>query len=434
MKPTRRTFVQTLAAATALPLSAASQATTPSGGNDREQWLAWLQKVADPVLEALSRRELRRRMPVEAVAGHEADRAIGSHLEALGRLLMGIAPWLELEPTPGERRRETALRLRYRTLAQQAIASAVDPASPDYMRFGESAQTVVDASFLALAMLRAPKQLIDTLSPQTRDRVIAAMVKERAVLTGLNNWVLFSAMDEALLFRLGASGAAANGSAAWDRMRVAYALNELNSWYVGDGTYGDGPQYHADNYNSYVMHPYLLMLMDTLGDQAPQWKAMRPAIVERATRYAAIQERLIGPEGSFPVLGRSMTYRAGAFHLLADASQRGILPEGIAPAQVRAALTAVQARTLNAPGTFDAAGWLRIGLAGNQPGLGEVYISTGSLYLCSAAWLPLGLPTSHPFWSAPAADWTQKQVWSGKDAKADHAYGEPRPGTPPSRS
>ncbi len=374
-----------------------------------------MQRVSDPVLTALSRRELRRSMPVEAVAKHEAERAVGSPLEALGRLLMGLAPWLELEPSAGESTSETNLRVRYRAMARDAVASAVDPASPDYMRFGESAQTLVDASFLALAMLRAPRQLIDTLLPETRQRVIDAMHAERKVLTGLNNWVLFSAMDEALLFRLGAD---------WDRMRVAYALNALQAWYVGDGTYGDGPQYHADFYNSYVMHPYLLMLMQVLGEQAPAWSAMQAGIEKRAARYAAIQERMIAPEGTFPVLGRSICYRAGAFHLLADVSLRNLLPTNISAAQVRCALTAVQARTLDVSGTFDRGGWLQIGLAGHQPGLAETYISTGSLYLCSVAWLPLGLPLSHPFWSDQDEDWTQKAVWSGKDAHADHALAD----------
>ena len=371
-----------------------------------------MERVSEPVLLALSKRELRTSMPVEARPNLQKERAIGTHLEALGRLLMGLAPWLELDATPGESARETALRERYRGYARAAIASAVDPGSPDFMRWGESAQTVVDASFLALALLRAPKQLLGTMDERTRAGMIAALVKERRILTGLNNWVLFAAMDEALLFRLGAE---------WDRMRVAYALNELQSWYVGDGVYGDGPHFHADNYNSYVMQPYLLMLMQVLADEEKPWAAMRNSIVARATRYAAIQERIIGPEGTFPVLGRSITYRAGAFHLLADASLRGLLPEHVSPAQVRGALTAVQARTLDAPGTFGAQGWLQIGLAGHQPGLGEDYISTGSLYLCSAAWLPLGLPPSHAFWSSPAEPWTQKKVWAGADAPADHA-------------
>ena len=79
---------------------------------------------------------------------------------------------------------------------------------------------------------------------------------------------------------------------------------------------------------------------------------------------------------------------------------------------------------IEAPGTFDDQGWLRIGFCGHQPSLAEGYISTGSLYLCSAALLPLGLPPTDAFWSGPAAPWTSQQLWSGKSLPADHALAE----------
>jgi len=148
---------------------------------------------------------------------------------------------------------------------------------------------------------------------------------------------------------------------------------------------------------------------------------MAAAIRERAVRYAAIQERMISPDGTYPVVGRSIAYRCGAFHLLADAALRHALPAEVKPEQVRGALTAVMRKTLGAAGTFDDKGWLQIGLAGHQPGLGEVYISTGSLYLCTTAFLPLGLPASDRFWSGAATPWTGRKVWSGADLKADHA-------------
>jgi hypothetical protein len=71
---------------------------------------------------------------------------------------------------------------------------------------------------------------------------------------------------------------------------------------------------------------------------------------------------------------------------------------------------------IEAPGTFDAGGWLTIGFAGRQPHVGEGYISTGSVYLCAVGLLPLGLATSDEFWTAPPADWTSKKIWSGVDA------------------
>jgi len=85
------------------------------------------------------------------------------------------------------------------------------------------------------------------------------------------------------------------------------------------------------------------------------------------------------------------------------------LPDGVEPSQVRAAMTAVMTRMTAAPGTFDKQGWLTIGFAGHQPSMGENYISTGSCYLCSAAWLPLGLDATDPFWSAPPQPWTAKR-------------------------
>jgi hypothetical protein len=383
---------------------------------DRTLWLKHVERVSNPVLEALSKRELRLKMPVEAAAGHEEERRTGTHLEAFARLLSGLAPWLELEPSAGESAGETALRQRYRAWAQMAIESTVDRGSPDYMRFGESGQTLVDSSFLGLALLRAPKALVYSMSAVTRTRLIAALEAERKITPPQSNWLLFAALNEVVLRCLGAE---------WDRDRVGDALNKHKSWYLGDGTYGDGPRFHADFYNSFVIHPYLLALMDVLRDESsrPEWASLAEVVTERARRYAAIQERMISPGGEFPVLGRSIAYRGGAFHLLADVARRRMLPEGVAPAAVRCALTAVLERTLTPAGTFSKDGWLQIGLAGHQPSLGETYISTGSLYLCAASWLPLGLPPTDAFWAARAAAWTQKRIWAGEDALADHALG-----------
>jgi hypothetical protein len=88
-------------------------------------------------------------------------------------------------------------------------------------------------------------------------------------------------------------------------------------------------------------------------------------------------------------------------------------------------MTAVMRRMMDAPGTFDEAGWLTIGYAGHQPFIGEPYISTGSTYLCATGLLPLGLPESDPFWQSPAEDWTARRLWSGGKAPIDHAT--PRP-------
>src|SRR5450432_1305869 len=141
----RRTFLSVPAAA------AVAAGQTPERPSDRELWIQTLDKIARPVLYHLAHKQLKAKMPVQ---GKTADRPEYTHLEALGRTLTGIAPWLELkEPADEPVRGELA------ALARQAIDSVTDPASPDYCNFERGSQPLVDAAFLAHALLRAPGEL-----------------------------------------------------------------------------------------------------------------------------------------------------------------------------------------------------------------------------------------------------------------------------------
>ena len=376
---------------------------------DRRYWVGVAERLAAPVLENLSARRLKAAMPVESAPG-AVNRDHFSHLEALGRLLMGLAPWLELGPGTDA---EGIRRAHFAELARRSIDAATDPASPDRMNFSEGAQPLVDVAFLALALLRAPRELWEKLDARVRDNLVVALRETHSIQPARSNWVLFASTIEAALRRFGREH---------DAARLASGLHDHQGWYVGDGTYGDGPQMHWDYYNSFVIQPMLGACLAVVGKDE-EWKAFAAEQTRRAIRYAAVQERLIAPDGSYPVTGRSITYRAGAFQTLAAVALAGRLPEELPPAQVRAALTAVLRRTLEPAGTFDAHGWLQIGLAGHQPHLGEPYISTGSLYLCSGALLPLGLPPDDPFWTGDAVPWTSQKAWAGVDLPADHAMG-----------
>ena len=405
MASTRRHFLEN---ATSAALLAKTQPSV-SPPDDRASMVDVLTRVANPVLSACSERRLKKLMPVEAPHGNTADRAQFTHLEALGRLLAGMSPWLELVELSGP---ENDSRQHFGELARESIAAAVDPASPDFMNFNRGSQPVVDAAFLVLALLRAPRELFEKLPQRTRSQLIEALRSSRVIQPGFNNWLLFSATIEAFLARAGEH---------WDTMRVDYAIRQHEEWYKGDGFYGDGPQFHCDYYNSFVIHPMLLAVIETVSEFSKSWKSFGPAILARAQRYAAIQERSISPEGTYPPFGRSLAYRFGVFHLLADVALRKQLPASLAPEQVRSALVAVVTRTINAPGTFDPNGWLSVGLCGHQPEIAESYISTGSLYLCANALLPLGLPAADPFWKKPRKPWTAHGAWSGGEIAPDHA-------------
>ncbi|MBN1310245.1 MAG: DUF2264 domain-containing protein [Anaerolineae bacterium] len=379
--------------------------------------------LAEPVLTNLSSGCLKQLMPAEAAPGAADDRRKYTHLEALGRLMCGIAPWLQVRLPAGP---EADLQKRYVALAQQAIRAAVDPQSPDYMRFDVGPQCLVDAAFLAQAILRARQVLWELLDPAVQDHLVAALQSTRSILPPFNNWLLFSGIIEATLCAIGAE---------WDHLRIDYALRQMEQWYKGDGVYGDGPEFHWDYYNSFVIHPMLIDILQavaretqgftgnkTSAEQFP-WSPLFDRVLARARRYAEILERMIAPDGSFPPIGRSLAYRFGVFHLLGQLVLQHQLPPSLTPGQVRSALTAVIRRMSEAPGTFDNQGWLTIGFCGHQPGVGERYISTGSLYLCAAGLLPLGLPPEDEFWQAEPQDWTARKLWAEQDIPPDHALG-----------
>ena len=397
------------------PLAARVQASTPVVAPevvDRKYWLKVLVKIADPLLESLSKGELRKNMPVECKQGMDADRRKVTYLEAFGRLMAGMSSWLELGADNSE---EGQLREKYIALAQKSMKMAVDPQSPDFMNFTEGGQPLVDAAFLAHAILRAPNVLWKQLDQTTQQQIVSTMKSSRVITPGYSNWLLFSAMVEAFLLFAGEQH---------DELRMDLAIRKHMEWYKGDGMYGDGPDFHWDYYNSYVIQPMLLDILGELMKHSTKYEKTADTVIKRAQRYACIQERLISPEGTFPAIGRSLPYRFGAFQLLAQMALQHRLSDELNPAQVRSALSAVIQRMVEAPGVFDSNGWLRIGFFGHQPNIAESYISTGSLYLCSVGLLPLGLAPSDSFWVDGPMDWTSRKIWGGQDFKADHTISD----------
>ncbi|GAA5122496.1 DUF2264 domain-containing protein [Luteolibacter yonseiensis] len=378
----------------------------PGGAEDRAYAVKSLDRIARPVMESLAEGKLKQRLPL---APGEESRRDYTHLEAFGRTLAGIAPWLALgaDDTP-----EGRLRAEYIRLSNQAMIHATAPESPDRMNFTKGGQPLVDAAFLAQALIRAPEQLWRPLDETQRRNLADALKATRRIKPYESNWLLFSALVEAALWKC---------TGECEQPPIERALAKHEEWYLGDGTYGDGPEYHWDYYNSFVIQPALIDVLQVCAEKKSPLAAKFPEVLKRAGRYAEVQERLISPEGTFPVIGRSSAYRFGAFQTLSIVALRHELPKSVEPAAVRCGLTAVIRRMLEAPGTFDKNGWLRAGVAGHQPAVREGYISTGSLYLCLAGLAHLGLPPDDPLWTGPARDWTQKRIWAGENVPADHS-------------
>lgn len=377
--------------------------------NDREYWSSLLYKIASPVLSNLSRNTLKKRMPLEKAPGYSLKAEKVSHLEAFGRTICGVAPWLALSEQDAVEEKKRRQLLQFYL---EGMANAVNPSSPDYLNFRSEAQPLVDAAHLCQGLLRAFDVLWAPLDHTTQRRFLSELKQLRRIMPAYNNWVLFAAMVEAFLLVAGDE---------YEPYRIAMGIRKIQEWYKGDGWYADGPDFALDYYNSYVIHSMLVDIIQIGRDKGLATQEDLNLAIKRMQRYSILLERLISPEGTYPAVGRSMPYRTAAFQPLVHLALLHQLPAELPGGQVRPALTAVMKRIFDAKGTFDENGWLRIGICGSQWEVADSYTSTGSLYICTEGFLALGLPKDDPFWSEPGRQWTSQLVWSGKPVKNDHA-------------
>jgi len=397
----------------ALAGQAAVAAPAKSPGQDRAYLLNLLRQMAEPVLAPMSKGELKKRFVLELSPTWDRRDPSVAYLECFGRLMSGIAPWLAL---PADDTAEGRLRQRLQQQALQSYVHAVDPGSPDYLTWKGHGQALVDSAYFTNALMRAPKVLWEPLDATTKRRIVAEIKGLRRIEVPYINWLLFAAMNEAWLLSVGEEH---------DPMRMNGAIRKINEWYIGDGWIKDGQDFHFDYYSSYVMYPMLIEILEVLAaKKGPFWNAKPDDLLAQATkraqRYCEHLERFIGPDGSYPPVGRSLTYRTAVFQPLALLAWRKQLPASLPEGQVRAALHAAHVAVWDAPGNFSKDGFLTIGFRGHQPELGDWYSNNGSMYIAAAGLLTLGLPASDSYWTSPAQDWTQKKAFSGQRFPKDY--------------
>ena len=170
-----------------------SDAAPPATARSRARWIGVMRRLADPVLNNLANGTLKARMPVEQAPG--ADRRSVTHLEALGRLLAGLAPWIELPPDDSHERRTAARAVcrsrppRHRSRRRSLVAGL----SELHARSAAAGRRRVPRAGPAARAARAARALDATAKRQ----LVAALESTRAIVPGFNNWLLFSATVEA---------------------------------------------------------------------------------------------------------------------------------------------------------------------------------------------------------------------------------------------
>lgn len=381
---------------------------------DRAYWANLLYNMAKPVLSNMAEGNLQKNMQVEVSPNWDGRDKKVTYMEAFGRLMAGVAPWLNL---PDDDTEEGKMRKQLREWALKSYVHAVDPNSPDYLLWRGHGQALVDAAYVAESFLRAYDQLWMPLDETTKKRYIEEFTQLRRVDPPYTNWLLFSSTIESFLAKVGAP---------YDEYRVNSTIRKMEEWYAGDGWYADGPSFVFDYYSSYVFHAMYLETLQAMKDAKAytriHYKDYYRRALKRAQKFSIVLERFISPEGTFPVFGRSIPYRMGAMQPLALMAWYQKLPAGLTYGQVRNALTSVMHTMFDGKENFNEGGFLTIGFAGRQPNVADWYTNNGSLYLTSLGFLPLGLPATHPFWTDAAFPTTNQKAWGSQPFPKDHHW------------
>ena len=382
---------------------------------DRKLWCDMLSKMALPVLTNMSKGTLHQNMEIETGPLWDHRDVNLGYIECFGRLMAGMAPWLSLPPDNSPEGEQRQLML---DMALEGYKNAVDPLSPDYLKWEGHPHFLVDAAYFAESFIKGFDTIWCKLDETTRSRYIEKFIHLRTILPYYNNWLLFSAVIETFINK-----ATGNG----DKYRIIQALRKIEEWYVGDGWYSDGPDFAFDYYNSFVIQPMYVECLMELESQGWGKAVLTKGLtiqkaIKRLQRFGCITERLISPEGMFPVVGRSITYRSAVLHSLSYLTYIDNLPDSLSYGQVRSAMTAVLANFFCGSQNYNSKGFLQLGFNGHQVDVADRYTNSGSLYIASLAFLPLGLPESHSFWTLPNEDWTSKKAWGGMHFSIDRAY------------
>lgn len=377
----------------------------PPVWEDRIFWVSTLQKIAFPVLDNLSKGTFRKNMPYES--NNEEGQKF-TYLEAFARVFNGIAPWLELGVDNSD---EGKLREKYIRLTLKSISNAVNPNTNDYILVVEPKQSLVEVALFAQGLLRAKNQIWLNLPMDIQARIIRELKNTRILAPYENYWLLYTSMIEAALLEF---------TGECDKERLTYAISKFrDDYYLGDAIYSEGEDFELNYLNSLVIHPMLNDILAVMRKYGLQDGEFLDIQLMRSSRLASQLERMISPEGTYPIVGKSLAYRCGVFHLLSQAALLKILPRNISQGQVRSALTKILQKQFAGNQNFNTEGWLICGFNGSQLEFCENNIDTGSIYACCAVFLVLGLKSNDVFWNAPFEEWSSLKAWNGHPIEPD---------------
>jgi hypothetical protein len=219
-----------------------------------------------------------------------------------------------------------------------------------------------------------------------QEQIIAWLAQVDHKGTYTDNWILFTAMAQAVRHHLGFPSPVED---------LDYRLLQIGEFYRGDGWYVDGPTDEFELYNAWMFgwHYFLWTWID--GDRRPDHRQL---VLERGRSFIEGFLHFFGANGSYPAWGRSIVYKFAALAPFAVGHFLKIAPDN--PGLLRRVSSGC-IRYFYDHGLFDPEGhFVRQGYHGDFPPAGEAYISPGSPYWCCHGLFGLTFDPDDAFWMA----------------------------------
>ncbi|PNH77765.1 DUF2264 domain-containing protein [Vibrio diazotrophicus] len=302
-----------------------------------------------------------------------------SSLEGAVRPLWGIIP---LVLGGGE--------FQYWKLIQQAIIEGTDPEHSNFWgHVGDHDQRSVEMAVIGFLLIALPEFGYSPLTEKQKDNLANWLAKIQYKTMPQNNWLFFTILVQEGLKNVGRNDLVNQG------VQDLY-FEKIESWYLGDGWYGDGDVHTVDHYGGYALHYYGILYSTFVKNSDSR---LTTIFRQRAKAFFEPFKYWFSDRGDVLPLGRSMVYRFataafwGALSLIECESQKVREVKGIWERQIKS--------WADKP-IFDSEGLLTRGYSYPNLMMCETYNSPTSPYWCMKAFIPLCLPDDSEFWQVTA--------------------------------
>ena len=308
-------------------------------------------------------------------------------IESFARIASAWGAWLR-NPSNAATLKFGGHEINLETLLRQALLDGTNPSNPDTY-WGDIThldQRIVESADIAVAIWMSRERVLNKMTADEQVQIIAWLAQVDGKGTYTDNWILFTAMVQAVRHHLGFPSPVDD---------LDNRLLQIGEFYRGDGWYVDGPTDEFELYNAWMFgwHYFLWTWID--GDRRPDHRQL---VLERGRSFINGFLHFFGANGSYPAWGRSIVYRFAPLAPFAVGHFLKIAPDD--PGLLRR-VSSGSIRYFYDRGLFDPDHhFVRQGYHGDFHPAGEAYISPGSPYWCCHGLFALTFDRDDPFWTA----------------------------------